>query len=91
MIVVVTAFQPTQQAPFQFNPTLDGASYLVLVTWNLYGQRWYVTVYTLGGVRVLTIPMVGSPADYDLSLTDGYFATELVFRQASQSFEVIDR
>lgn len=83
-----TAFTPTASAPFQFQPTFDGAVYTVIVTWNLFGQRYYVNVYTLSGTLVYSLPMIGSPPGYDISLNAGYFDSTLVFRASSQQFEV---
>ncbi|MEJ0017540.1 MAG: hypothetical protein WDN25_13435 [Acetobacteraceae bacterium] len=84
----VVPFAPTPAGPFQFAAVLDGQSYTVIVTWNVSGQRWYVSVYTGAGDRVLSIAMVGSPDDHDISLVAGYFISTLVFRQSSQTFEV---
>lgn len=93
-------FVPSSSAPFQFQATLDGSVYTVTVTWNVFGQRYYVNIFTLDGTRVLTIPLigsVGSTADVlqntglavqDVSLTKGYFTTTLVYRPADQRFEV---
>lgn len=61
-----TDFQPNALAPFQFQPTLDGAEYSAVVTWNLYAQRYYLNVYTLQQVLVVALPLVGSPAGADL-------------------------
>jgi hypothetical protein len=84
----IIAFTPTPQAPFQFQPTLDGNSYNATVTWNVYGQRWYVNLVDGFGDLIFCLPLIGSPPDYDISLTAGYFASTLVFRQALQQFEV---
>ena len=83
----ITPFVSTQGV-FQFQATLDGESYNVSVPWNFYAQRWYVSVFDQFNVRVLTLPLIGSPDDYDISLTAGYFTTKMVFRASSQSFEV---
>ena len=57
-------FTPSQQAPpFSFQPTLDGVQYAATVTWNTWGQRWYLNLTTLSGTPVFTLPLVGS-ADY---------------------------
>ena len=53
-------FTPSATAPFQFKPTLDGAPYLVIVTWGLSGQRWYINLYDHDGARVFTLPLIGS-------------------------------
>lgn len=81
-------FRPTAIQPFQFQPTLDGAVYTCFVLWGLFGQRWYVWLYALNGTRVLTIPLIGSPNDSDISMTAGYFASKLIFRESSNRFEV---
>lgn len=82
-------FAPTPTAPYQFQPTLDGAQYTANVTWNVFGQRWYLNVYQLDGTLVCAVALVGSPDDYDINLVGGYFTTStLVFRQSSQNFEV---
>lgn len=82
-------FQPaTSLPPFQFQATLDGAIYTVQTKWNVTGQRWYVYIYDQSANLIVTLPMIGSPTNYDISLTDGYFTTTLVFRVATQSFEV---
>lgn len=88
-MATIIAFQPTNSAPpFQFQATLDGSVYTAIVKWGLFGQRWYLWLYSLSGTRIFTLPMVGSPPNYDISLTAGYFATPLIFRQASQQFEI---
>lgn len=95
-------FTPSASAPFQFQATLDGAVYTVILTWNLFGQRYYVNIYTLDGTRVLSIPLigsVGSPADVftktglavqSVSMTAGYFTTQLIYRPVNQRFEIVD-
>ena len=82
-------FIPPADVPFQFQPSLDGVTYNVSVTWNLFGQRWYANIYTVQGVLIVSLPMIGSPPSYDISLTAGYFATKLIFRQADNRFEII--
>ena len=65
-------FVPSQSAPFQFQPTLDGQVYTGIVTWNLFGQRYYLNLYTLGGVLVFNQALVGSTVGVALaSLTWG--------------------
>jgi hypothetical protein len=81
-------FTPSPLQPFQFQPTLDGSVYIATVTWNLAGQRWFITISTLTGNRVLTRAMVGSPAGFDINLVWGYFSSSLVWRKPSNQFEV---
>jgi hypothetical protein len=81
-------FNPSVNAVFQFQPTLDNTVYNVSVTWNLFGERYYVNINTLQGILVVSLPLIGSPNNYDISLTAGYFTSTLVFREFSQQFEV---
>jgi hypothetical protein len=60
-VTTYTDFVPSNQAPFQFQPTLDGAVYTALITWNLARGGWYITLYDLNGTRILTLPLIGSP------------------------------
>lgn len=55
-------FTPTNQAPFQFQPTLDGQIYNAVVTWSLFGQRYYLNVYDLSGNLIVAIPLIASPS-----------------------------
>ena len=59
-------FTPSRVAAFQFQAQLDGANYNVVVTWSLFGRRYYINVYALDGTLVLSTPMVGSPAGVQL-------------------------
>ncbi len=87
-MTTITPFTPSSQTPFQFQPELDGSLYTAIVTWCLFGRRYYINLFTLQGVRVFSLPLIGSPLDYDLSLTEGYFNSTLIFRAPSQQFEV---
>ena len=84
-------FKPSSLNPFQFQATLDGSIYTVVVTWNLFGQRYYISIYNLNGVLIVSLPMVSSPPSYNISLTKGYFTTQLVWRGVNGQFEVIDQ
>lgn len=55
-------FTPSNKAAFQFQPTLDGQQYTGIVTWNLFGKRFYVNLYQLDGTQVFTLPLIESPA-----------------------------
>jgi hypothetical protein len=54
-------FVPSQNAAFQFSPILDGATYNATVTWNQFGQRYYLNLAALDGTPVLTIAVVDCP------------------------------
>lgn len=47
--------------PFSFQPVLDGTTYQGSVTWNYFGQRWYLTISDLTGNIIFTLPIVESP------------------------------
>lgn len=55
-------FQPSNQTPPQFSPTFDGTQYTVILTWSLFGQRYYINIYTLAGVLIVSLPLVESPS-----------------------------
>jgi hypothetical protein len=88
-MITYTPFTPTYVDNFQFQPTLDGEQYNLIVTWNLSRQDWYINLYTLGGTLVTSQPLIGSPPAEDINLMLGYFTTStLVYREATQQFEV---
>jgi hypothetical protein len=62
MTTTIIPFVPSQvQAPQFIISLSDGNSYSVTVLWNLFGQRYYISVQTLGGDQVLYTALVGSP------------------------------
>lgn len=85
-------FVPSQVQPFQFQATLDGTVYTVLVTWNVFrqGQQgYYITISTLGNMLVGCIACVGSPLNYDISLSAPFgFTSTLVYRTQNNQFEI---
>ena len=88
-------FTPSSTTPFQFQPTLDGSVYTGVVTWNLYGGRYYFNLYTAAGTRVYTCPLIGSPPDRPIILlpplnpsTGLPWTSTLWFRQDAQTFVV---
>lgn len=86
-----TAFTPAanQSPPFQFLPMLDKQQYSVTTTWNMFGQRWYINVYSLSGGLVVSTPLIASPQGTDFNLVAGYFTTStLVYRDSTSQFEV---
>jgi hypothetical protein len=58
----MTSYQFIQSdiVAFNFQPTLDGAVYNVVVGWSLFGQRYYVTCRTSTGTLVFSVPLIGS-------------------------------
>lgn len=43
-----------------FNPTLDGQIYGATVTWNAYGQRWYLNLSDLSGNLIIARAITSS-------------------------------
>jgi len=77
----------------QFNATfidLTGYTnnYTITVPFNYFAQRYYVTCVSQQGVHEFTVPLVGSPDTSDISMTQGYFQTTLVYRVSSGNFEI---
>lgn len=85
----VIPFTPSQAGPFQFTATLDGQDYVCNVTWNLWGQRWYLNIYTTNAALIVARALISSPPAPAtvINLLFGYFATStMVFDDKSQSF-----
>lgn len=87
--VAIFPFAPSPNAPFTFQPTLDGQQYTAIISWNVFGERWYLNLYTLAGERVCTVAVAGSPNDADINLVGGYFSSVLVYRADLQQFEAL--
>ncbi|KWN80876.1 hypothetical protein WM24_23875 [Burkholderia ubonensis] len=60
-------FAPSSTSNFQFQCQLDGSAYNVVVTWSLFGARYYVNVYSLDGTLIVVMPMIGSPPALNLA------------------------
>ncbi len=91
MTTTYTRFTPSATAtpPFQFTAELDDVDYTIYVTWNVYGQNWYITAYNSDGVRVRTEPLIASPDTGDIHLLPGILTSStLIFRDSSNNFEV---
>jgi hypothetical protein len=56
-----TDFQPSTQQVSTFQPTLDGEVYVCTLTWNLFGQRYYINCSDLSGNLIFSLPLIGSP------------------------------
>jgi len=82
-------FNPSPLSNFQFQPTLDGVPYVAIVTWNVYGERYYISIYDSYRNLIMYRPIIGSPDDYSINLVFGYFFTStLVYRVSSNNFEI---
>ena len=65
-------FVPQPNGPFLFYPTMDGVSYTGSVTWNLSGQRYYLSIFSAEGRRIFTLPLIGSVEA--LQVEEAYYA-----------------
>jgi hypothetical protein len=82
-------FRPTPDEAFSFTATLDGVSYSMLVTWNVFGQRWYLSCIGTNSRLVFHMALIGSPDEYDINLLGGYFqASSLIYREYPRRFEI---
>lgn len=80
---------PLGSPPFQTNFTLDGATYAGTVAWNVYSQRWYLTLTDASGNTTWVGPIVGSPLTADIYLALGVFTSStLLYREDTGNFEV---
>jgi hypothetical protein len=76
--------------PFSALLTLDGASYTLVVAWNIYGQRWYFSLTDQNSNLVINQPLIGSPPDENIYLAPGIFTSStLLYRVATNSFEIV--
>lgn len=80
----------TSNPPFQFTATMSGVDYTVNVSWNVFGQRWYLDIYDLDGTRLRTQPMIASPLSNDIYLAPTIFGSNgtLLYREDTNNFEV---
>ena len=61
------AFTPSNLTAPQFTPTLDGDVYTCTVTWNLFGQRYFVNCFDNQNNPVFSVPLVTSPKAKEIS------------------------
>jgi hypothetical protein len=53
-------FSPSPLQNATFNPVLGGQTYVATITWNVYGQRWYLNLSDSNGNPVITTAVVAS-------------------------------
>ena len=88
-MTTLTYFNPQPTQNFSFSPTLDGVNYVAVCTFNIYGQRYYISIYDTSRNLIMIRPITGSPDNFDINLAFGYFTTStLVFRVSPGNFEV---
>lgn len=53
-------FTPSTTAAFSFQATLGGTQYSVSITWNIFGERYYINITDFSGNPILTRAMTAS-------------------------------
>jgi hypothetical protein len=51
-------FRPSNVRAPSYNVTLDDGQFILVVTWNVAAQRYYINIYSTDGTWVCTIPLV---------------------------------
>jgi hypothetical protein len=69
MSATFVTFTPSTNSVFSFQPSLNGTLYNVTVTWNIFGQRFYVNVYDLSNNLILARALVSSGPTLQASFT----------------------
>lgn len=60
-------FSPSPLQNQTFNPVLGGTTYTAVVTWNLFGQRWYLNLYDSNGNLIISTAVVASQDPQQIS------------------------
>jgi hypothetical protein len=58
----IIPFIPSNIVTPKFKAMFDGTEYEVSVTWNLSALRYYINVYDLNGIWIITVPLISSPS-----------------------------
>lgn len=83
-------FTGNENQAINFTPSLDGVVYNASVTWNIAGQRWFITITGGNGVRYLTRPLIGSIASKPVNLLFGVFdVSTLVWLESDGIIQVV--
>lgn len=59
-MTTIVPFTPSSQTAFTFQATLDSNLYNMIVPWNLFGQRYYLSCYDLTNNLIFSLPLIGS-------------------------------
>lgn len=88
-MTTLTLFNPQSNQVLQFNPTLDGITYVAQCPFNIFGQRYYISIFDSFGNLIMNRPLTGSPDNFDINLLFGYFTSStLVYRVSTGNIEV---
>lgn len=82
-------FTPSGAVPFAYQAVLDGDRCQITASWNVFGQRWYFSVFDSNGDRVVTLPLIGSTDTYSINLLAGYYqSSTMVYRVSTNQVEL---
>jgi len=57
-------FTPAIGQNMTFNPVLNGTTYSAIITWNVFGQRWYLNLSDSSGNLIISTAVVSSDDPY---------------------------
>ena len=74
----------------QYELTLDGNSYVSTIYWNIFGQRYYISIADQYGNSIVNMPMIGSPVDTTaINMLAGYFTTTAMYYYPAEQIMVV--
>lgn len=62
-------FTPSTTSAFTFQPSIAGVQYTAVVTWNLFGQRYYLNLFDTSGNLILCTAIVSSGPRFGVTLS----------------------
>ncbi len=89
----VFAFTPSDTAvpPYSFTFSAEGNTYTGQATSNMAGQRWYLQIYDISEVLVISHPLISSPVGAPQNLAPGVFARTVVsYNEANAQITVVE-
>jgi hypothetical protein len=60
-MTTIIPFLPSNIFPPTFQVTFDGASFKIVVSFNVAAQRYYINVYGLDNTWIITVPLIQTP------------------------------
>lgn len=60
-------FTPAIGQNISFNPTLNSNTYTANITWNIFGQRWYLNLYDSNNNLIIATAVVSSDDTHPIS------------------------
>ncbi|MFM0010962.1 hypothetical protein [Paraburkholderia sediminicola] len=91
--VTLIPFTPSNTDLFTFTAVLadnngNADTYVFTTPYNIFGRRFYLKCIDTQGSHIFTVPLTGSPDQFDIPLTAGYFTTSVLYRASSGNIEI---